>query len=302
MSVTIGGILTALQIGSELLGLISEDTPSQQVNPLTDDFYAQLQNALATQQQQQVSANLRANRVADRLGSLSSQQQRTAGEIGNLQGPDANAFFDQWLQNIPEYQNIAQQTADQATTQLGRNIQEQGQLQTQQALDAVAQKFAGQGFSGAAAQAAGQAASGIAGQNQANLSNQFAQILGNTFNQQAGLGQNLAMQGQQNKFMNSLNALSQQLAGQQSAAGTLGAQGSIYNNQANQASNMLANIYGQLGGISDPVYTKPTTQNTGADLTAILNSMFNLANEQWGGNVIGGTDSPNYNSDLRFTQ
>lgn len=225
MSLTLGTLLSGLQMGAQLFGLIpGMQTQAQNINPYTADFYNQLQTALESAQTQQAQYQGQAAGAADRLGDIAGSQQRTANEISRIEQPSANAWFDQWLQNVPEYQNVARQVSEQATQQLGRSLEEQAKLQTQQALSQVANQFAGQGFSGAAAKAAGAGAAAPITQAQSALAGEQANLFGNTFNQQAGLGQNLASQGQQNQFMNALNALSQQLAGQQTAAGSVAQQ------------------------------------------------------------------------------
>ena len=97
------------------------------------------------------------------------------------------------------------------------------------------------------------------------------------------------MQGQQNEFMNALNTLSQQLAGQQASAGTLTQQGNIYSNIGAQQGNAIASLYGQQGAIAGPAYQGATQSNQYDTLMQAVNNIASIIQNPNSG--LGGTTS-----------
>lgn len=265
-------LLAGLGGGAQLLGgLYGALNPpeTQQINPYFDQQMAELQNTFAqamTQYQNQL------NQAQQAQGQVQAAERGIGGigaEIGALDQPGANDWYDQFLGNIPGYQQIASQLAESSTELLGRSLEEQRQLQTQQAVTQAQDQFAGS--RGGAAQAAlGQAIAQPLAQGQTQLAGQKAGIESGTFNQLAGQGQQLAASGQQNEFQNALQALMQQLQG-------LSQQGGLAQGRAGQAlqgagiaSQQAGGAQAQRSGLADPIFQQSPQANPFAPLAVGL--------------------------------
>lgn len=258
----IGAILGAVGAGVNLLsGFLGKKEQPEQINPLTDQRLKDLIAQLGQAQGQY-------NTLGAEAGGIRNQQQTVAGNAGrvankaeNLTQASPNAWFEQYLGNIPEYQDIAKEVSEMSMSQYGRDIAEQTNIQMEQALKAAGDATAGQGFSGAAAASAGQAAAGVVGQAGLQQSQMAADIFNQTFNQQAGAGQNLAFQDQQMQHQNALNQLSTALGGYQAQGSILGSAG---NNAVQSQGNLGAIINALQGNVQDitqPMYSTPTITN-----------------------------------------
>lgn len=258
-------LLAALgQGGAALLSpLFQQEVQPANVNPLTAPFLQDLQN-----QMQQLQAQI--NQQQQSLEQTGTQQARSAQAAGQIaeqaqevQAPGPNEWFKVFLGNVPEYQAIAQQTADQATQIAGRSGEEQAQRLSQQAARTTAEQFAGSGagFSGAAQQAVGEAAINPLAQFQSNLAQSQANVFSSGLNQLLGQGQGLAQASQQQAFNNQLQALSQALQGQQVAGGLYGQQAQTQLGQQNILSQLLGQNQAQQAQIAAPVFSTPDYYN-----------------------------------------
>lgn len=258
----IGAILGAVGAGVNLLsGFLGKKEQPEQINPLTDQRLKDLLAQLGQAQGQY-------NTLGAEAGGIRNQQQTVAGNAGrvaskaeNLTQASPNAWFEQYLGNVPEYQAIAKEVSEMSMSQYGRDIAEQTNIRMEQAMKAAGDATAGQGFSGAAAASAGQAAAGVVGQAGLQQGQMAADIFNQTFNQQAGAGQNLAFQDQQMQHQNALNQLGTALQGYQAQGGILGSAG---NNAVQSQGNLGAIINALQGNVQDitqPVYSSPTITN-----------------------------------------
>ena len=269
-----GGTAIANLLGG-LFGANEEDLTN--VNPFTQQIMQQLQDAISTGNIDQSQLQALANQSQGRASDAARNAQSTGNEIKNLSQPGANDWWEQWEQNVPEYQQIALNFADEATTDLGASLQDQARLQTSEALSAVANQFGGSSFSGAASKAAGKgAALPIAGA-QAQLQGARSQLAGNTFNNLAGAGQQISAQSVQNQFENALSALSTSMQGDLGAADIFTTQGSSFQGGANSQGNQITSLLASLGAMGTPQIQAPTyTESPFAKLASGLNSGFNI--------------------------
>lgn len=257
--------LTALALVQGGLGIASnftqQEVQPENINPLTSQYYSDLLRQIA-----QLQSNLQGRQQGIDQAIASQQQtagqaQRVAGDIEGMDTPDPNAWFQQFLGNVPEYQQIAQQAAEQATTLAGRGGQEQAEMLAQQAARQAAGAFAGSGQSGAARGAATEAALAPL----ADFQQRMAQTQANTFSsglqQLLGQGQGLAQQSQQQAFANQLSALSQALGGLQTAGGLYGQAGQQALGNANLTAGLLQQALGNQAAMAEPVYSTPDYYN-----------------------------------------
>ena len=265
-----------------LLGpLFQGQGSTENINPYTEQIMAQLQSALGDAQGRQRGFESQATDAATSVGDQASQIRQTAGDIANVSQPSANAWFDQWLQNVPEYQQIASNFAEQSVQQLGQSLQEQAKLQQQQALEQVAQQFGGAGFSGAAASAAGAGAAAPIAAAQSQLAGKQADIGSGLFNSLSGQGQGLAQSGTQNQFQNAINALTQQMAGQSTALQGTAQQGQMFQGLAGQQGNLIGQLFGALGNEGTQVFQNKPSQlgQIMAGATQGMNNIFNMVTD-----------------------
>jgi hypothetical protein len=292
-------LTTALGVASALSSLLAplfQGSPTtQNINPYTEEMMTTLRAALAEAQARQSGYANQAEDAAQRVGERGEQVGRVADQIADVDKPSANAWFDQWLGNIPEYEQIAQNFAQKSTDQLGNNLNRQAELQTQQALEQVSQQFQGQGFSGAAMQAAGQGAAAPIAAAQSQLAGQQANIAQGIFNQLSGQGQSLAQQGQQNEFQNAIQALTQQMAGYSTAGQNSAQQGQTYSSLAGQQGSQIQQLLGSLAGMGDPLMQTQQPRNLMSDIALGTTTAFNLfadPNNAFLNNLFAGKDAP----------
>jgi hypothetical protein len=272
MSLPIAAILGGASLASQLMSMFNPvNSTSEQVNPYTDQFMQQMQEAYA-----QNAANVNrysgeADAARRSLNATGSRMRETERDMGDVQAPGQNDWFVQMLKNMPEYEAIAANTAERFSQNLGRTGAEQARLASAQAVNDTASAFAGNNpYSGAAAGAVSNAA--LQPQLQAQMANDQmrASMANNTFNNLGGAGQQLSYQANQDQFTNALQQLQQ----------ILGAQGSQANLQSNQmqGATSMAQLMAQLQGqaqngmaqIADPVYQ----QQKGNDMWGDLSKLF----------------------------
>ena len=251
----IGGLVNLLS------PLFTSGQQPDQINPLTDQRLADLQAMLGQYQPQFNNLGGQAQSLRGRQAGAAQEGQRLAEQSANVKGPSANAWFDQFLENIPEYQAISADVSRISQEVLGRDIREQANRDMEQAVRAAGDATAGQGFSGAAAAATGQAAGNVMGQ--AGLARQqlASDTFNNTFGSLAGQGQNIAFQDQQMQFNNALQSLGQAMQGQFGASNAFGgAASNAVGAQANLGS-LINMLQGNIQDITQPVYSSPTYTN-----------------------------------------
>ena len=272
-----GAVLGGATALMNLLGpLFQGQGSTENINPYTEQIMAQLQAALGDAQSRQRGFEGQATDAATSVGEQAQQIRQTAGQIGDVNQPSANAWFDQWLQNVPEYQQIAQGFAEESVQQFGQSLQQQAQMQQQQALEQVAQQFSGSGFSGAAAQAAGQGAAAPIAAANSQLAGKQADIAQNLFGQLSGQGQGLAQSGQQNQFQNAINALTQEMAGQSTALQGTAQQGQLFQGLSGQQGNLIGQLFGALGNEGQQVFQNQAGSNPLGGATQGLTNFFNI--------------------------
>ncbi len=254
----LGGLGGLMNLLSPLFGKNQQPT---NINPLTEQRLADLMQALGIRKEEFNQLGGEAASARNSQRGTASKAGNIAGKMENLQGPSPNAWFEQFLGNIPEYQAVASEVSRMSTEKFGRDIGEQTNLQMEQAMRAAGDATAGQGFSGAAASAAGQAAGSVLGESGLRQQEIAANSFNSTFNNLAGAGQGMAYQDQQAQFGNALQALSEALRGQQVS-------GSLFGQAGSQALQGQANVGGVMNtlqsGIQDitqPVYSSPTRVN-----------------------------------------
>ena len=268
----IGAILAGLsglaQLGGGIYGALNQPT-MENINPYTDQQMQGLQTAYEQAMAQYQSQLNQANSANNDVRSAERGAGGVNAQIGALDQPGANDWYDQFLGNIPGYQEIASNLADSATENLGRSIQEQTQFNTQEATRQVQDQFAGS--RGGAGQAAlGAAVGGQMANAQTQLSGQRANIESGTFNQLAGQGQGLAAQGQQNEFNNALQALMSQLQGFSTQGGLASGRAGQATQAAGQSANIASSAQGQRSQMADPIFFQDPGQNPFAPLASGL--------------------------------
>lgn len=230
----IGGASALAQLIAGIMGMKPQ---VDQINPYTGDQMS----ALSQQYQDAMS------KMAAQMAQSQAAQQQVRGterdisglerDVSRLDQPDANEWYDNFLQQVPGYQELAANLAESATEQLGRSLEDQTALLTQQAVTQAQNQFAGS--RGGAAQAAlGQAVAQPLAQAQTQLAGQKANIESGAFGQLAGQGQQLTAQSTQNEFANALQTLMSQL-------GAFNQLGQLQTGRAGQALQG-ANIFGNL--------------------------------------------------------
>lgn len=252
-----GGLALAnagLQLGGGIYNALNPPGVDQ-VNQYTEQQIAALQQAQAQAMAQYNAQQQQAQQFTNQLGGVGRDIQGTTQELGQVNQPGAMDWFDNWLGSVPGYQQIASSLAQSATQDLGRSIDEQVALDTQQAMTQAMNQFAGQGaYSGAAQASLGQAVAQPLAQARTQLTGQKAGIESGAFQNLAGQGAGLSAQGTQNEFANAMANLTSQLQG-------LNMQGGVIANQANQASQsagqsagLAANAQSQLSQFADPIF------------------------------------------------
>lgn len=252
---------------------MADTSQPDQINPLTDQRYQDLQNMMSQYQPQfnALSGEAQQSRQAQQGTARKSEQLGSQAET--LRQASPNAWFGQYMENIEEYKNVAEEVSRLSTEQLGRDISTQQAIDMEQALRAAGDATAGQGFSGAAQAAAGQSAGQVIGQ--AGLARQQAatDVFNQTFQNMAGQGQQLAFQDQQMQFNNALQQLGVALQGQGQAGSLFGQAGQQAIGQQSNIANLINAIQGNIQDISQPVYSRPEVNNkysgVGANIAAI---------------------------------
>jgi len=270
----ISAVLGALGAGMNLLSpLFSKRQHSEQINPLTDQRLQELMAAMSQYEPQ-------FNRLGGEAESARGAQRTAAGKVSNLadkaeqtRGPSANAWFDQFLENVPEYQAVAEEVSRQATSRLGRDITERGRILQEQSIRAAQEATAGQGFSGAAAQAVGQAASAPIADASIQADQMAADIYNQTFQNLGGQGQNIAYQDQQMQFQNALTALAQAMQGQQIGANIQGNVGQQALGQQQNVGSYMSQLQSNIQDITQPVYSQGQTVNPLGDVGNSLGAL-----------------------------
>lgn len=266
----------ALQLGTGLYGAYNANQAPQQINPYTDQQRASLEQQYA-QQMQMYQAQLQQAQLANQQIQASERQAgAVTDQISRVEQPGAMDWYDNFLGSVPGYQQIASNLAETATSDLGRSINEQVQLDTQQAMAQAMNQFGGQNpYSGAAQAALGQAVAQPMAAGRTQMLGQKADIESGTFNQLAGQGQGLAAQGTQGEFANAMAALNQQLGG-------IGAQGAMAQGRA-QSAYQGAGLAGQMASgaqsgltqMADPMFR--AQQNPFEPIATGANAAFNIA-------------------------
>lgn len=252
----LGGGMSIINLLGGLFG--SQEQGVSNVNPYTEQLMGELSSMISQTQGQQAASQRRADALGEQSTAATRGASQTGAKIAGVSQPRANDWWDQWTQNVPEYQQIALEMADEATKDLGVSLKDQAQLQASEAMQQVAAQYGGSSFSGAAAKAAGQGAAAPIASAQAQLAGTKGQLAGNIFNQLAGGGQSLTSQSTQAQYSNAINALSQQLSGQLGVAGNLAQQGAGYQGAANQQGNIIASLMGQKASFGGPQIQAPT--------------------------------------------
>jgi len=258
----IGAIMGAAGGLMNLLGpLFNKKSTPDQINPLTDQ---RLQDLMA----QLTQAQGQFNTLGGEAQASRTAQTRVAGRAGqaaqdaqNMARSSPNAWFEQYLGNVPEYQQVAKQVSEMSMEQYGRDLGEQTNLRMQEAMQAAGDAMAGQGFSGAAASAAGQAAGSVQAEAGLKQSEMAANVFSQTFNQQSQQGQQLAFQDQQMQFSNALDQLRTALGGYQAQGGMLAQSGAQAIGQQGNVGAQLGDINRNIQDITQPVYATPSTTN-----------------------------------------
>jgi len=263
---------------ASMFGIGKTDPSYQQTNPLTDQYYADIMKQIQRTQSQQEQYNSQATGAIDRSRQAGADMQRTEGQIAGMNAPDVNAWFEDFLGQVPEYQRIAKQGAESFTEQQGRNLQEQARVQQSQSLEAAGTGFGGQAFSGAAAGAAGAAAAQPIAQAQNQLGNLQAQMAGNNFNSMTGQGMGLAQNSQQQGFSNELQQLAQLLGSQQGRAGIEQGAAQGYSGIGGQYASLLSGLRGAQADVAQPVYMPVAGTDIAGDLSQLAMGGAGLAN------------------------
>lgn len=284
---SLAAILGAVGAGVNLLSpLFAREQQPEQINPQTEQRLSDLM-AMVSQYEPQINAlSGQAEAIRAQQAGVGQKAGDIAQQAEDLRPPSPNAWFDQYLANVPEYLNVAQEVSRRATETLGREIGEQMERDMGIAIRRAGDATAGQGFSGAAAAAAGGAAGQVLGQ--ANLAREqaAADIFNQTTQNQLGQGQQLAYQDQQMQFQNALSQL-------QAALGGVGVQGQALGQQAAGVGQQQANLSSLLGaaqsGIQDitqPVYSSPSYVNPmggAGNAIAAIGQFLGAAQNPWGG-------------------
>ena len=256
-------ILAGLGGGAQLLGGLFgafNQPETTQINPYFETQMAELQNAYANAMGQYQAQLGQAQRAQGAVRGAERETGRITGEVGALQQPGENDWYDQFLGNIPGYQEIAGSLAESATEQLGRSLEEQTQLATQQAVTQAQDAFAG--ARGGAAQAAmGQAIAQPMAQAQTQLAGQKAGIESGIFGQLAGAGQQLGAQAQQADFANALQTLMAQLQGVGQVGGMAQGRAGQAMQGAGIAGQMATSAQGQRTQLADPIFQQDQRVN-----------------------------------------
>ena len=267
--------IAALMMGIQAIAPMLSQQENVNLNPYTDDQLAALKKQIAEAMSQYQSGQNQAQQIQGQVQGTEAQMNQVADEAKNLEGPGANEWFTQWLKDVPGYQQVAEQVAQQSTENLNRSIEEQTRLETQKAMSEAMNQFAGNGYSGAAQAALGQAAALPMAQAMAQMNQTKAGIQSNTFNQLAGQGQNLSFQGKQNEFSNAMESLMQALQGYgQVNNSQLGRLSGTYQNLGN-ISNRMNNLNANLTQISDPQFQ---TQDSNPFIASLLQGSANAWN------------------------
>lgn len=270
----IGAIMGAAGGLMNLLSpLFNRSQLPQQINPLTDQRLQDLLAQLGQAQGQYNTLGGEATTSRDSQNRVASTIGKTSNDVRNLTQPSPNAWFEQYLGNVPEYQQVAKQVSEMSMSQYGRDLAEQTNRQMEQALRAAGDATAGQGFSGAAAQAAGQAAGNVLGQAGLQRSQMAADIFNKTFNNQAGQGQQLAFNDQQMQFQNALEKLTTALQGYTRQGSLLGQAGGQALGQQSNLGAIINALQGNVQDITQPVYATPQTSNAFSGAGDALASM-----------------------------
>lgn len=248
-----GGLLSGLS------GLFSQQTQPENINAAQTQAFTQLLEGLMQTNQASLDQSLLdASRTTSQISNVAAQQGQITQDIANVQVPGADDWFTEFTSKyVPAYQQIAQQTAE-AASQLP-NAQERADRASSQGVTAALDQFAGGGaYSGAAARSAAEAAVNPQLDYLNQVDQAFGQAYGSTFQNLANQGQQLSFQGQQNEFLNNIQQLQAQLGGLGQQGQTLGTslQGSL--GQAGQYNQMQSSVLGQLGQLSQPVYSTPS--------------------------------------------
>jgi hypothetical protein len=252
-------ILSLISQGGGLLSSLfgGEQTP-ENINPYTADFMNQLQGLIGDTQGNIGASTQRLDQSQSQVSQTANRIGQATNKIGDVKAPDPNAFMEQFMGNIPQYQDIARSVAEQAGRVGGRSVQENAQRASVQAGQNAARSTpGGAGFSGAQATAVGQAAANPLAEALNNASNLASQNYTGTFNQLAGQGQGLAAQGQQAGFQNALQQLQAEIGGLSQEGSLQGALANQNVNRLGQDQNQLGNLLSQYGANAGPVYNRP---------------------------------------------
>ncbi len=288
MSLTLAGALaiagTASSVASAM-GVGVDQGDYENINPWTTSFYDQLQSKLS-------AAESQASSYAGQAGGAIAQARQTGGEMARTEAqlrgvsePGAmDWFYQDFLPSVPQYQAIAKQTADESVRTYGQTAQQRAAALQSDAMSEAASRYAGQGYSGAAAKAIGEAASAPLSEALEGIAAQRGQSYSNTINSLLNQGQTLAYQGEQAEYQNTLSKLGQILGSEQARmSGQLQA-GQTYAGLSGNYASSANQILGQLGNMAGPYYVGEQGSDPLGAVGAGLTGMSGLAEKyNWGG-------------------
>ena len=174
------------------------------------------------------------------------------GQLANMPGFNAQGGTDIFKENLPLYQDLANQARTQALDAFETPAATQAMFQADQNVQGAANQFAGLGAatSGAASAAAAQGAQAPLSQLAIDRANLGTQAYQNTFNPLATQGQALASQENQFGYNAGIEQL-MQLIGAAQAQGQLGlGQAGAANQAAGQAGNLMGQSAQGMAGLS----------------------------------------------------
>ncbi len=269
--------LALINAGLQLAGGVGNMLGGAQttnVNPYTAEQIQALKKAQADAMAQYQAAMAQSNTYNDQLGGIGRSMAQTGAEMRNVDQPGATDWYDNWLKEVPGFQQIASTLAESSTKDLNRSIDQQVALDTQKAMTEAMNTFAGNAYSGAAQAALGQAVAQPMAQGRVQMNQNKAGIEANTFNQQAGQAQGLTAQSTQNEFNNAIQSLMSALQAQNAQGGMVANQAANYANQGQLAAGMFNNAQAGLSSMSDPIFN--VNQNPYAPMMTASNNAFGI--------------------------
>lgn len=250
-------ILGGISAGANLLGGLGGlfGNTVDQINPNTDAQMAALNQAFMQAMQQYQAQEAQSQQIAGQMQATERDVAGVTAQIGQVEQPEAMDWYDNFLTTIPGFEQIAGNLADRATEDLGRSIQEQTQLRTQEAMTQAMNAFgATGGRSGAGVAALGQAIAQPMAAAQVAMTGQKAGIEAGAFGDLASQGMGLSAQGTQNEFQNAMNNLMQQLQGFGQQGALQQGRAGIAGQSAGLAAQMAQNVQGLRTQMADPIY------------------------------------------------